>query len=344
MTVPSGSAGNSAVSVIIPTTLRPQLPVAVESAKAQSIGRHRVHLVIVADVNLDPDSLAAWKKTLNLGSEDLMIATGGGHGGGGARKMGTKLATGDWIAYLDDDDEWDVNKLELQIEHLLALGEDRHNCVVATRVRQRNVADGRTSRIVPSTALTSGQQLEEYLFRRRSANIGRATMYTSTLMTSAQLAKRVQWRQDLKRHQDWDWLLRAAAQGARVEQLESPLVTIWTGSEGSISGSKNWKASLEWGLECGADWNPHVLSDFLTAQTLRYALHARSFEGIRNTIAAIVRTRRIPSLSCLVIALGGVMNRKLLELILMGPSFLRNSEPSKQQLAIFSKIKRRHRN
>lgn len=306
------------VSVVVPTTLRPQLQGAIESAKAQTIGRHRIQLVIIADVNLEPDELVSWKGTLDLNPDDIMVATGGGYGGGGARRLGTELASANWIAYLDDDDEWHESKLELQIEALRSLGRDGQNCVVATRVRQRNTADGQTSRIVPSVVLKDGQTVEEYLFRRRLANIGRATMYTSTLMASAHLAKRVQWRQDLKRHQDWDWILRAAADGANVVQLESPLVTIWTGSAGSISGSKNWKSSLEWGLERGADWDANVLSDFLTAQTLRYALHARSFRGITQTVAAIIRTKRVPSPSCFVIAIGGLLDRKLLEFVLVG--------------------------
>ena len=42
----------------------------------------------------------------------------GNHGVGYARNMGARLATSEWIAFLDDDDEWVPEKIEVQINKL----------------------------------------------------------------------------------------------------------------------------------------------------------------------------------------------------------------------------------
>lgn len=316
MNAQAASQPYNTVSVVIPTTLRPELARAVKSVLSQSLGRDRIEVIIAVDAQVTSSDLVNCKDDLGLIETDQVVSTGGGCGGGAARRLGTQLASGDWIAYLDDDDEWLSDKLEHQVNAAIALGENARNCIISTRVRQRTV-EGSTSIVVPKIALAPGQKVEEYLFRKRLPSIGRATIYTSTLLTSSDLARRVQWRTDLRRHQDWDWILRVTDTGAPIVQLKEPLVTIWTGSSGSISASSDWESSLKWALEIGAGWSPKVLSDFLAAQTLRYAMQARSAAGFRKTIAAIANTRYIPSFSCILIGFGGLVNRKALEALLV---------------------------
>ncbi|MDQ0100646.1 hypothetical protein J2T10_000265 [Paenarthrobacter nicotinovorans] len=305
------------VSVVIPTTLREELPRAISSVLKQTFARNQIELVIVVDLALTESETAELRERLSLSKSDLLVSTGGGRGGGGARKIGSEIATGAWIAYLDDDDEWRPDKLLAQLTVALRPEIAGTPIVLSSRVVQRRAGGGEAGALVPQEVYRQDRSVARYLFHKRLPSVGRATMYTSTLMASRTVVQSIQWRPELKRHQDWDWLLRAAQSGAQVVQLEEPLVTIWTGSNGSISGSSDWKSSLLWTTGSGIHWEPEVLADFLAAQTLRYALHARSWSGIRQVTSAIQATKRLPSPSCVAIGLAGLVNRSMLERVLV---------------------------
>lgn len=318
-----GALEAAKVSVVIPTTLRAELSRAISSVLKQTFARARIELVIVVDLALSESEMTELRENLSLAESDILVSTGGGRGGGGARMIGSEISNGDWVAYLDDDDEWHPDKLHAQLTAALGAGIAGTSAVISSRVLQRRAGGAQPSAVVPHEVFRQDRSLARYLFHKRLPSVGRATMYTSTLMASRSVAESIKWRPELKRHQDWDWLLRAADSGAQIVQLEEPLVTIWTGSTGSISGSSDWRSSLSWATESGRPWEPEVLADFLAAQTLRYALHARSWSGIRQVASAIISTKRIPSLSCIAIGVAGLADRSLLErLIVRGPRWL----------------------
>lgn len=239
-------------------------------------------------------------------------------GGGHARQLGATQSVGQWVAYLDDDDEWEINKLKHQLE--IEPGKERQAQaqIVSCQVIQRKPGSQTSSQSVPRYVIQDGQSIEDYLFRRRLPSIRRATMYTSTLLVSRDIVERVEWRTQLKRHQDWDWLIRASHEkNVRITQISMPLVTIWVGSHGSISASPDWRSSLSWAKDTSPSWRPSTASDFLAAQPLRYAIHARSVQGIVATVQAIIETRRFPHIRCVAIGLGGLLSRQHLERALL---------------------------
>lgn len=144
-------------------------------------------------------------------------------------------------------------------------------------------------------------------------------MYTSSLLCDRSLAELVPWDESLRRHQDWDWLVRAQARGDVVfVQVPDPVVRIQTGSSGSISAGKSWDDSLAWANRVLSPTAPaRVTADFLAAQTLRYAVAARSIRGVREVVAAIARTRAIPSVGPMLIACGGLLPRRTIERIMV---------------------------
>lgn len=97
------------ISVIIPTYNRPKkLEIAIKSVFNQTI---KPKEIIVVDDGSDkkiPPAITASKKIIYISST---------HSGLPAvnRNIGIKKATGDWIAFLDDDDSWVKNKLERQL-------------------------------------------------------------------------------------------------------------------------------------------------------------------------------------------------------------------------------------
>ncbi len=102
------------ISVIIPTHNRADvLPRAIKSIQDQT--RPVDEIIIVSDGSTDNTD-----EVVNsfAGRDDRirLISYHPGHNGNYARNKGLEMATGDFIAFLDDDDEWLPRKTELQME------------------------------------------------------------------------------------------------------------------------------------------------------------------------------------------------------------------------------------
>src|SRR5690242_19678911 len=96
------------VSVIIPTTRRPaQLRRALDSVFAQTY-REFEAIVVVDGPNPDTVAMlaACGEARLRVLQNDHPL------GPGLARNAGAAAARGDWLAFLDDDDEWQPENLE----------------------------------------------------------------------------------------------------------------------------------------------------------------------------------------------------------------------------------------
>lgn len=298
------------ISVVIPTVGRAELFRAVASVRSQTY-RGQTEVIVVLDA-VESEGEGDLVDKIRTVADQLIF--GGGLGGGNARNLGVRAAHGKLIAFLDDDDTWSVEKLERQVELLAsAARRDSNRAVASSRVRHVDATSGRSVGGVPARVIRRDDRVAEYLFRGRRPSVRRASLYTSTLLASRQLCIDVPWDSSLRRHQDWDWLLRLEREAsAYFLQHEEELVTIQVGSHGSISAKADWKASLDWAHRALSD-DPRVRSDFLTAQTLRYALNGRDATGVHESIDSIRQTRRLPSFGPLVIALSGLASRRAIE-------------------------------
>ncbi|MFC8922586.1 glycosyltransferase [Cellulosimicrobium sp. NPDC057127] len=288
----------------MPTTLRRTLARAVASVEGQTVGRERIRLVVVVDRD-DEAVTDEWRGVLD--AADAVVLTGGGAGGGRARQLGAEAGAEPWVAYLDDDDEWLPGKLQQQLEAARAHAADVVSCR-AVQVAE----DGRVSAPVPSRVYRETERVGDYLFRHRGPSPGRASLFTSTLLVARELATANPWRPELRRHQDWDWLLRAVdGLGARLHQVETVLVRIALGSPGSISAGSDWRSSIRWAEGHASLLSARTRSDFVAGQSLRYALQARSLDGARACLASLRRTGTPPSLRSLALGATGLVPRSL---------------------------------
>lgn len=112
------------ISVIIPTYKRSDmLTRAIDSVLNQTY--KQIELIIINDNNIgDNYSIQLYKLLSRYNDSRLHLLEQEVHiNGAVARNVGIKAAHGEYIAFLDDDDYWEDNKLELQLNVLKNLDE-----------------------------------------------------------------------------------------------------------------------------------------------------------------------------------------------------------------------------
>ena len=120
------SCAMPSVSVVIPTHDRASLLArAIDSALAQEDVASEVEVIVVDDGSTD-----GTREVLEGYGDAIRWARQGNAGPAAARNRGVAMARGDWIAFLDSDDEWVPHKLARQLP--LTLG--GHGLVYSDRV------------------------------------------------------------------------------------------------------------------------------------------------------------------------------------------------------------------
>ena len=178
-------------------------------------------------------------------------------GGAEARNIGARAARGTWISFLDDDDEWLPEKIQLQVAAAQAL--QGPLIFIASRyVESSHLGD----RVLPTRRLGLGIPFCEFLFCRKDLRSGTGYVQTSTWFVSKELMHAVPFTAGLQRNQDVDWMIHAMAQpGCKFQILEEPL-TIFYDHEGPgrVSKRPDWKFQYEWALANRSYLTPKALA------------------------------------------------------------------------------------
>lgn len=104
------------VSVIIPTYNRAHtLLRALNSVAQQTFSDWELILIDDASTDCTFETVQEWLQLKNFGERVLVKRFEKNLGVSAARNRGCKMATGRWLAFLDSDDEWLPDKLELQV-------------------------------------------------------------------------------------------------------------------------------------------------------------------------------------------------------------------------------------
>lgn len=238
------------VSVIIPTIRRPvEVQHAIHSALNQT---YRDLEVIVVIDGLDSQTEEALRSITDprlrvlVNPENVGLAE--------SRNVGIREAVGEWVAYLDDDDEWLPDKIEKQVAIAEKLGD---YAVVVSRFIERSAG---MERVWPETLPEGTDRMSEYLFCRRGM------LLPSTYLATRKLMLEIPFTKGLRHIEDLDWLLRATADPrTRIGSAPEPLL-IYNNFliPGRESRNFPWEIFYTWSVTHRALFTPIAFSMFIT--------------------------------------------------------------------------------
>ena len=224
------------VSVVIPTLRRPKLVLrAIASVLNQTY--EQIELIVVVD-GPDQATIDALGTIKDLRLQ--VIVNPRSLTAAGARNVGVDHARGEWIAFLDDDDEWLPSKIEKQI----AFASDDDAVLISCLSR---VVTPTTTRVRPRVTYDNSMPLDEYLFDRRPLSSGFGFIQTSSYLMPGSLFDRMRFNLNSP-HDDWDFVLHLSKQlGIRIETVPEILVILYSDEQRpSLSTKGTWRDSLVW--------------------------------------------------------------------------------------------------
>jgi glycosyltransferase involved in cell wall biosynthesis len=251
----------------IPTINRPQFATkVVDSARRQSL--RRIDVIAVVD---GPDEETLRSLRLIDDPRLRVLACVSIVGVGGARLAGVDDARGQWVALLDDDDEWLPRKLEIQLD---TARRSRHRLPIVTCDFIARTEHGDV--VWPRRRPAQGEALSEYLFCQTRLLGAEGLILPSTILAPRDLFRDIRFRYRGAPFEGSDWLLRAVqCEGASVEFVATrePLA-LWRGDESRtrMSNTGNWRASLAWANSQVNLLTPRARASFFL---IRVSLEAR---------------------------------------------------------------------
>ncbi|MEB3212351.1 MAG: glycosyltransferase family 2 protein [Leptolyngbyaceae bacterium] len=227
------------VSVIIPTCKRPNLVMrAIQSALNQTL--KDIEVLVVVD-GADPETEIVLKQIDDPKFRFMVLPQN--VNAAGARNAGVKEAKGEWVAFLDDDDEWLPQKLELQLK--TAQASPYTYPIISSRFINKTPKE---DLVWPRRFPKPSEHLSDYLFVRSFFVHGEGFILLSTYFTKRELLLKYPFVNN--KHEDYDWLLKVTdAEDAGVTHVPE-VTTIWHSHTGAgkqrLGKIKDWKNSLEW--------------------------------------------------------------------------------------------------
>jgi glycosyltransferase involved in cell wall biosynthesis len=275
------------VSAVIPTRGRPELlQRAVRSALAQTL--REIEVVVVID---GPDAVThgVLQELVQQDARLRVLALPSSVGGSDARNRGVDTAIGEWIAFLDDDDEWLPGKLQAQLDAVCAstapvlIG----TCKMIARTPGRDY-------VWPRRMPAGDEQIGEYVLARRSLTRGEGYIQTSTFFVRRSLMLAQPFKSGQLKHQDTEWVLRMGrVPGTQVVFAEQVLAIHNIEEERTtVSGKSNWQYSLDWVRRDRHLFTPRALSGFVLYQIASEASDQGQWRAFPRLLSEALRHGR----------------------------------------------------
>lgn len=250
------SSEDSLVSVIIPVFNRTDL---LHRSLASVVAQEYQHIeVLVID---DCSTIDLRPVVDGFGDERIKYHRSNvNQGPAGARNAGVRLARGEYIAFLDSDDEWKANKVGAQLKGLSVKSSD-YRFIYCMREQWRDDTDTIVDR---STYNKEGYILHDLLYYPFIGSPSSWFMQKSAFLEAGGFDERIWFGED------WEFTLRFN-KTYKVAYLDEPLVKLHE------HGQERLTANL--------DSNPRVLSSFITI----YEKHKDLLKSDRKALALILQ-------------------------------------------------------
>jgi len=247
------------ISVIIATKGRPVLLMrAIASVFGQTVADLEIIVVMDGEDSETAARLAAISDPrLRVYVNPISL------GSGRARNVGAAHAVGEWVAFLDDDDEWLPTKIERQMALPIPPG-DR----MLLSCRSAFITPHGTS-VRPREIYDNERPFDEWLFDRRQMFGGHSFIQTSSLMIPTTLFRKIRFPSH-NQHDDWEFVL-IAIKRLNAVLLTAPEILVHHYAEEdrrSLSASSRLDSSLRW------------------ARAMRGLITERAFSGFCLTVIA----------------------------------------------------------
>lgn len=220
------------VSVIIPTHRRELRLVkrAVESVANQTYDD--VEIVVVDDSPADyaeRESIASYMSTVQSDGGVQYIQNKEPMGGSLSRNVGITAAKGEYITFLDDDDEYLPKKVENQVSFMLENGCDMSFCNMIMYNEAGKVVDYRDH---PGIKDFKNNTLLRYHLTKNLSG-------TPTFMFKTEKLREIGGFPDAKMGQDFYMMLKAIESGLEIRYVETCDIKVYKHSSGGISQGRN---------------------------------------------------------------------------------------------------------
>jgi glycosyltransferase involved in cell wall biosynthesis len=209
--VDPAEAARPPVSVVVPTRDRPELLRRAVAAILGQTYRGSVECVVVFDQS---EPSLPWGDP-GPSRRLVLVRNQRTPGLAGARNTGALQATGELVAFCDDDDEWLPDKLERQVAELAV----HPDAAVATTGIVVRCGDRSTTRLAPTAQVTHRQLLRSRLTELHPSTVlvRRERLLDGIGLVDEQIPGSYA--------EDYEWLLRAARLGP-VLAVQEPLVVV----------------------------------------------------------------------------------------------------------------------
>ena len=257
------------ISVIIPHyNNQSTIARAISSVLNQSY--QNFEIIIVDDFSKDVKCLEKIISEINDNRITLIKHTENKNGSS-ARNTGVDKANGEYIAFLDADDEWNNNHLEKSIE--LSKGINTPHLVYSKSIVLTSNVIGSP---MPEAEIEKNQSIADYLF------CDKGFMPTPSFFLKRKLALKVRWNEKLKRHQDYDYLFQLEKYGVKSVMSNNVGVTIhWENNDTEKKGG-TWQYSLNYAKKNKSYFSDYSYNCFLLKNVVYPLLIKREImQGIK---------------------------------------------------------------